>query len=154
MQITGSQAISMPPQDVWAALNDPEILGRCVPGCESVERVSDGSFKLVMVSSIGPLRARFNGMLQMTEVQPAQSCVLLFEGQGGAIGFGKGRAEVQLLEQQGHTELRYAAEAQECRRRHHRGVRQHRDAAAESIPCPNAISVVAGNRGSCRAVSQ
>ncbi|SCK14724.1 hypothetical protein VAR608DRAFT_0922 [Variovorax sp. HW608] len=112
MQITGSQAISMSPQDVWAALNDPEVLGCCVPGCESVERVSDGRFKLVMVSSIGPLRARFDGMLQMTEIQPAQSCVLVFEGQGGAIGFGKGRAEVRLLDRQGHTELRYAAEAQ------------------------------------------
>ncbi|MDQ0027633.1 carbon monoxide dehydrogenase subunit G [Variovorax paradoxus] len=112
MQITGSQSIAAPRHQVWAALNDPEILKGSLPGCESVERVSPELFRVVVVSAIGPLRAKFRGDLRLTQAQPPQSCVMVFEGQGGAVGFGKGQATVELLDVGGATELRYSAQAQ------------------------------------------
>ena len=112
MQITGTQSIAAPRHQVWSALNDPTILKGCLPGCESVEKVSSELFRVVVVSAIGPLRAKFNGNLRLTQAQPPASCVMVFEGQGGAVGFGKGQATVELLDVGGATELRYSAQAQ------------------------------------------
>jgi uncharacterized protein len=112
MDITGTQAIPAPRDAVWAALNDPAVLKRCLPGCESVEREDDNTFKVIVAAAIGPLRARFNGILRMTESQPPTSCVMVFEGQGGAVGFGKGSSTVTLRETAAGTELDYAAQAQ------------------------------------------
>jgi carbon monoxide dehydrogenase subunit G len=113
MEITGTQAIPAPRQTVWEALNDPAVLKQCLPGCESVERVSPEEFRVVVATAIGPLRARFNGSLRMTEVDAPQSCVMVFEGQGGAVGFGKGQSSVTLREMpDGSTELSYDAKAQ------------------------------------------
>jgi len=112
MQISGTSIIAAPVQTVWNALNEPEVLRRCLPGCESVERTSPEDFKILMTASVGPLRARFNGNLRMTDAQPPTHCVLQFEGQGGAMGFGKGRSTVSLLEIPEGTELTYTAEAQ------------------------------------------
>jgi uncharacterized protein len=111
MEIIGTQAISAPRATVWAALNDPEVLKKCLPGCESVERTSEDEFKVVVVTSIGPLRARFNGVLRLTEVNAPASCVMVFEGQGGAVGFGKGSSAVTLSETPEGTELAYNAQA-------------------------------------------
>jgi uncharacterized protein len=112
MEITGTQIIAAPRADVWSALNDPAVLRKCLPGCESVERSAADEFKVIVVSAIGPLRARFNGMLRLTEVQAPSSCVMVFEGQGGAVGFGKGSSSVTLQEKDGRTELSYSAQAQ------------------------------------------
>jgi uncharacterized protein len=111
MEIIGTQAIPAPRATVWAALNDPEVLKRCLPGCESVERTAEDEFKVVVVTSIGPLRARFNGVLRLTEVNAPVSCVMVFEGQGGAVGFGKGSSAVTLSETPEGTALAYNAQA-------------------------------------------
>jgi uncharacterized protein len=111
MEIIGTQAIPAPRATVWAALNDPEVLKKCLPGCESVERTAQDEFKVVVVTSIGPLRARFNGVLRLTEVNAPVSCVMVFEGQGGAVGFGKGSSAVTLGETPEGTVLAYNAEA-------------------------------------------
>lgn len=112
MEITGTQTISAPRQRVWDALNDPDILKKSLPGCESVERTSAEEFKVIMAAAIGPLRARFNGLLRMSDIQAPESCTMVFEGQGGAVGFGKGNSSVKLTESDGQTELTYTAEAQ------------------------------------------
>jgi carbon monoxide dehydrogenase subunit G len=112
VDITGTQLIPAPRDAVWQALNDPEVLKRCLPGCESVERVDEHSFKVVVAAAIGPLRARFNGSLRMTESRAPESCVMVFEGQGGAVGFGKGSSTVALRETADGTELTYSAQAQ------------------------------------------
>jgi carbon monoxide dehydrogenase subunit G len=112
MNITGTQTIDAPRLAVWHALNDSEVLQRCLPGCESVERISSEEFRIVMLAAVGPLRARFNGMLRMTEADAPKSCVMIFEGQGGAMGFGKGTSSVTLHEAAGGTELVYSATAQ------------------------------------------
>jgi carbon monoxide dehydrogenase subunit G len=112
MEITGTQTIAAPRQRVWDALNDPEILKKSLPGCESVERTSAQEFKVIMAAAIGPLRARFNGLLKMSDIQAPESCTMVFEGQGGAVGFGKGNSSVKLTESNGQTELSYTAQAQ------------------------------------------
>lgn len=112
MEITGTQLIAASRAEVWSALNDPAVLRKCLPGCESVERSAADEFKVIVVSAIGPLRARFNGVLRLTEVQAPSSCVMVFEGQGGAVGFGKGSSAVNLRERDDHTELSYSAQAQ------------------------------------------
>ena len=112
MEILGQQLISAPRQTVWDALNDPLILKECLPGCESVEQLSPEEFKVVIKTAIGPLKARFQGSLKISEAKVPESCVMYFEGQGGAIGFGKGTASVTLKEAANGTDLSYEAKAQ------------------------------------------
>jgi carbon monoxide dehydrogenase subunit G len=112
MEIIGKQLIPMPTEVVWRALNNPEVLKACLPGCESVELVDENNFKVVIKTVIGPLRARFQGSLRMSEVNAPHSCLMHFEGQGGAVGFGKGSANVSLCQTPGGTELSYEARAQ------------------------------------------
>lgn len=112
MELSGTQVIAAPRAAVWQALNNPEVLKACLPGCESVVLASPEEFRVVVVTSIGPLRARFNGVLRMTDVVAAESCVMVFEGQGGAIGFGKGTATVGLRDVPEGTELTYTSKAQ------------------------------------------
>jgi len=112
MEILGHQLISAPRQKVWDALNDPLILKECLPGCESVEQLSSEEFRVVIKTAIGPLKARFQGSLKISEAKVPESCVMHFEGQGGAIGFGKGTASVTLKEAADGTDLSYEAKAQ------------------------------------------
>jgi|CryBogDrversion2_11_1035321.scaffolds.fasta_scaffold01407_3 carbon monoxide dehydrogenase subunit G len=112
MEITGKQIIPATPQRVWDALNDPEILKICLPGCETVEQVSSDEFKVIIKTVIGPLRARFQGSLKLTESNPPSSCIMIFEGQGGAVGFGKGSSLVELTQTPEGCALTYSAKAQ------------------------------------------
>jgi uncharacterized protein len=112
MEIIGKQVIPVPRDVVWAALNNPEVLKACLPGCESVELTAPNEFKVAIKTVIGPLRARFQGSLRMSEVDAPSSCLMHFEGQGGAVGFGKGSANVALHDTPEGTELAYEARAQ------------------------------------------
>ena len=112
MEILGQQIISAPRQKVWDALNDPVVLKASLPGCESVERVSPEEFRVIIKTAIGPLKARFQGSLKIAEASPPESCIMQFEGQGGAVGFGKGTSTVKLKDVPEGTELSYEAKAQ------------------------------------------
>ena len=112
MDIIGQQVIAAARDAVWKALNDPLVLKACLPGCESVEQTSPEEFRVAIKAVIGPLRARFQGVLKIAEAQPPESCVMHFEGQGGAVGVGKGSAQVTLRETPDGTELSYEAKAQ------------------------------------------
>ena len=111
MEILGSQVIPADKQTVWNALNNPEVLKNCLPGCESVELTAPDQFKVAITTAIGPLKAKFKGTLQVTEANPPESCILVFEGQGGAVGFGKGSSKVTLTTVENGTELSYNAQA-------------------------------------------
>ncbi|HEV8645371.1 MAG TPA: carbon monoxide dehydrogenase subunit G [Burkholderiales bacterium] len=111
MEMTGEQLIPLPQQRVWEALNDPGILKACIPGCESIEKVSDTEYKVVMTAAIGPVKAKFNGKLLLTDLNPPNSYSIAFEGTGGAAGFGKGAAQVSLLPEGSATRLTYKATA-------------------------------------------
>jgi uncharacterized protein len=80
----------------WAALNDTAMLQAAVPGCEAITPTGDKAFDVLMAVSIGPVKARFKGKLQLSELTPPQSYRISFEGSGGAAGHGKGQAFVQL----------------------------------------------------------
>ncbi|MCU0868509.1 MAG: carbon monoxide dehydrogenase subunit G [Burkholderiales bacterium] len=97
MDMTGTQVLPLPRERVWDALNDPEMLKRCIPGCESVERTDSDAWKMVMVAAVGPVKAKFTGTLTVSDPDPPNSYTLAFEGSGGVAGFGKGHARVQLL---------------------------------------------------------
>ena len=111
MEMTGEQLIPLPQQKVWEALNDPEILKACIPGCETIERVSDTEYKVAMTASVGPVKAKFSGKLLLSDLNPPNSYAMAFEGSGGAAGFGKGSATVQLSTEGANTKLAYSAKA-------------------------------------------
>lgn len=113
MQLTNTRTVPAPPDKVWAALNDPEVLKQSVPGCESLERVDDATWKAVVAARIGPVSARFAGTMRITDSTPPTGYTLRFEGQGGAAGFANGEARVSLAPaDNGATLLSYDVKAQ------------------------------------------
>jgi hypothetical protein len=113
MNITGERTIAAPQLAVWEALNDPDILRSCIPGCDEMERVSDNEYRLGMLAVVGPVKARFTGKLLLSDIVAPERYALRFEGSGGAAGFGKGLANVQLSADAGtQTQLSYTADAQ------------------------------------------
>ena len=112
MEMTGEQRIPASQADTWAALNDPEFLKGCVPGCESIERTGDNEFSVLMTARVGPVAAKFKGRMLISDSKPPNSYALAFEGQGGVAGFAKGSASVSLTpEGEKQTLLSYQAKA-------------------------------------------
>jgi uncharacterized protein len=113
MEMTGERRIAAPRQRVWEALNDPEVLRQAIPGCESVTRTADDQFEAKVALKLGPMSARFGGKVQLTNIVPPVSYTISGEGQGGAMGFAKGGADVALEEDGPEaTVLRYNVKAQ------------------------------------------
>ncbi|HYM32404.1 MAG TPA: carbon monoxide dehydrogenase subunit G [Candidatus Cybelea sp.] len=111
MDMSGEQTIPAPRETVWAALNDPEILKQAIPGCESVEKLSDTQFVASVVARVGPVKASFKGKVTLSDIDPPNGYTIEGEGQGGVAGFGKGGAKVALQDVDGGTLLRYTAHA-------------------------------------------
>ena len=112
MDMTGEYRIPAPREQVWAALNDPAILKASLPGCESLERVSDHEFAATVAAKVGPVRAKFNGQVTLSDLHPPESYKISGEGKGGAAGFAKGGADVRLVEESPEaTVLSYTAKA-------------------------------------------
>lgn len=113
MDMQGSRHLAVTQQQAWDALNDPEVLKACIPGCDKVEATGENQYAIGMAVKIGPVAARFNGKILLTDVQPPERYTLNFEGQGGAAGFGKGNAQVRLAPAAGGgCDLAYTAHAQ------------------------------------------
>lgn len=112
MEMNGSQRIAAPRDVVWNALNDPEILRRCIPGCEEVQKVSDTEFTAKVVAKVGPVSAKFAGKVTLSDLDPPNGYTITGEGSGGAAGFGKGGASVALAPDGDGTLLTYTAKAQ------------------------------------------
>src|ERR1700749_1327788 len=111
MDFTGRYVIPAPADAVWAAINDPEILKYCIPGCEEIEKTSPTDFIAVATLKIGPVKAKFRGKVALSDLDPPHHCKLTGEGQGGVAGFAKGEAEVVLSEADDGTVLSYVAKA-------------------------------------------
>jgi carbon monoxide dehydrogenase subunit G len=112
MKITGETLIPAPREAVWQALNDPVVLRQAIPGCESLERTADNEFKATVSSKIGPIAARFNGNVKLSDLDPPNGYTLTGSGNGGAAGTAKGVAKVRLEPAQGGTMLIYDVDAQ------------------------------------------
>jgi len=113
MEMSGERRIGAPRERVWEALNDPAVLQAAIPGCESVERIGDDQFQAKVSMKLGPMSAKFGGKVTLSNIVPPASYTISGEGQGGAMGFAKGGADVA-LEEVGPTDtiLRYNVKAQ------------------------------------------
>lgn len=112
MTMTGKVQLSAAREEIWAKLNDPDVLRVCIPGCESLEKMSDTEFKAVAVTKIGPVKARFKGKVTLSDLDPPNGYRISGEGDGGVAGFAKGGAVVSLSVAEGGTVLLYQVEAQ------------------------------------------
>lgn len=111
MQLTDQRQIMADPATVWAALLDPEVLKACVPGCESMSGTPETGFEAVVVQKVGPVSARFTGVVTLSDIVPGQSLRISGEGKGGPAGFAKGGANVTLTPAEGGTLLGYEVNA-------------------------------------------
>jgi carbon monoxide dehydrogenase subunit G len=112
MEIKGEYKIAAPREKVFAALNDPTVLKACIPGCESLEKVSDTEMTAKVRLRIGPVSASFSGKVTLSDIDPPNGYKISGEGQGGVAGFAKGGAVVTLREDGSETVLDYNADAQ------------------------------------------
>src|SRR6187402_2788686 len=112
MTMSGEYQIAAPREVVWTKLNDAEVLKACIPGCESLDKVSDTEFQAVAVTKIGPVKAKFKGKVRLSDLDPPNGYKISGEGDGGIAGFAKGGASVTLTEKDGGTLLSYNVEAQ------------------------------------------
>lgn len=111
MELQGSVSIPAPVERVWQALNDPDTLRRCIPGCEEVRQISPEEMHARVMLKLGPVRANFVGKVLLTDVRPLQGCTLNFEGSGGSAGFARGSSVMVLTPTDAGTDLTYTAQA-------------------------------------------
>ena len=106
MKLEGCYKLNVKKEIVWQALNDPDILKQCIPGCESFEKESDTIFNATATNQIGPMNATFSGKVTLSNIQENQSYTLSGEGQS-SVGFANGSADVKIKEENGSTTLSY-----------------------------------------------
>ena len=112
MVIEGEERIDAPVQKVWEGLNDPDVLEKSIPGCQSLEKKSDREFAAIVSLKIGPIKAKFNGEVELKNLKPPHAYTIEGEGKGGVAGFAKGGADVTLTEDgPDKTILTYSAKA-------------------------------------------
>jgi uncharacterized protein len=112
MTMNGEVQLAAPRDVVWAKLNDAEVLKQCIPGCEELNKTSDTEFNAVATIKIGPVKARFKGRVQLSDMDPPNGYKISGEGEGGVAGFAKGGAVVKLSDKDGGTLLSYDVESQ------------------------------------------
>ncbi|MEM1378368.1 MAG: carbon monoxide dehydrogenase subunit G [Pseudomonadota bacterium] len=111
MDMTGEHRIAAPRDVVWRALNDEAVLRECIPGCQELAKQSDTEFSATIVQKIGPVKAKFTGNVELTNMSAPDSYTIRGEGSGGVAGFAKGGADVALIEDGGETILTYTVHA-------------------------------------------
>jgi carbon monoxide dehydrogenase subunit G len=112
MDLTGEYRILAARQDVWEALNDPEVLKQCIDGCQELSKDSDTQFSAKVTAKVGPVKAKFSGKVTLSDLDPPNGYKISGEGQGGVAGFAKGGATVKLTEDGADTVLSYSANAE------------------------------------------
>jgi len=111
MEVNGEYQIEAPREEVWAALNDTEILRQALPGCESLERTSDTNFDARVKLKVGPVAVNFAAKIELKDLDPPNGYTISGDGKGGPAGFARGEARVSLEDVDGSTLLRYDVEA-------------------------------------------
>jgi len=111
MDMTGEHRISAPRETVWEALNDAEVLRVCIPGCEELEKKSETELTALVIQKIGPVKAKFKGDVELSNINAPASYTISGEGSGGVAGFAKGGADVVLAEDGPETILTYEVKA-------------------------------------------
>jgi len=111
LEIKGEYSIPASREEVWAALNDPDVLKQCIPGCEEIEKLSDTEMTAAVTAKVGPVKAKFKGKVTLSDLDPPNGYTISGEGQGGAAGFAKGGAKVVLAADGQGTVLTYDVDA-------------------------------------------
>jgi carbon monoxide dehydrogenase subunit G len=111
MELQGNYLVPAPRRAVWEALNTAEVLKVCIPGCDSLEQLSPTTFTATVTAKVGPVKAKFKGKVDLSELEPPASYKISGEGQGGPAGFAKGAATVKLAENGTSTDLSYSVDA-------------------------------------------
>lgn len=111
MEMNGEEHIAAPREEVYAALNDPEVLKKCIPGCKSIEMKSDTELLAKVGLTIGPVKATFTGNVTLEDLDPPNGYTISGQGKGGPAGFAKGGAKVSLAEDGAGTLLSYQVNA-------------------------------------------
>ena len=111
MEMTGEYVIPVPRAVVWAALNDVEVLRAAIPGCDTINRLSDTEIEATVTAKVGPVKASFKGMVTLSDLDPPNGYTIRGEGKGGVAGFAKGGAKVRLSEVPEGTLLSYDVDA-------------------------------------------
>ncbi len=113
MDLKGEYRLPAPREKVWAALNDPDVLRACIPGCQKLEMTGDNEMEATVTAKVGPVKATFNGQVRLENINAPESYSIVGEGKGGIAGFAKGGADV-LLKDEGPdtTTLSYDVKAQ------------------------------------------
>ncbi len=111
MELADSRQIAARPDAVWAAILDPEVLAACIPGCESLTGSVEAGYEAVVVQKVGPVSARFTGVVTLSDIVVGQSLTITGEGKGGPAGFAKGGAKVALAPEGEGTLLTYEVKA-------------------------------------------
>jgi carbon monoxide dehydrogenase subunit G len=96
MEMLGNRRLGVTQQQAWEALNDPETLKKCIPGCDKFELTGDNQYTVALAVKVGPVSAKFNGKVSLADIMAPDSYKLSFEGQGGVAGFAKGASSVSL----------------------------------------------------------
>jgi carbon monoxide dehydrogenase subunit G len=109
--MNGQQTVPLSQQRTWDALNDTAMLKQCIPGCDSLEQVAENQYQLTMTQRIGPVSAKFKGLMTLQDVDAPNAYTMVFEGQGGVAGFAKGQAAVTLTPEGEATLLSYTVKA-------------------------------------------
>ncbi len=113
MELEGERRIPLPRSQVWTALNDPDVLRACIPGCRSLDKTSATSFAARVTSKIGPVSASFSGTVELSDIVAEEAYTISGHGQGGVAGFAKGGARVTLADDgEAGTRLAYKADAE------------------------------------------
>jgi uncharacterized protein len=113
MDMQGTRQLAVTQQQAWDALNDPEVLKKCLPGCDKFEPGTEANqYVVAMAVKVGPVSAKFTGKVTLSDIQPPSSYKLAFDGQGGVAGFGKGSSSVSLAPNAQGCELSYTVQAQ------------------------------------------
>ena len=112
MEMNGNRRLAITQQQAWEALNDPETLKKCIPGCDKFELTGDNAYAVALAVKVGPVSAKFQGKVQLSEIMPPDGYRLSFEGQGGVAGFAKGSSGVSLKPAEDGCDLDYTVQAQ------------------------------------------
>jgi hypothetical protein len=104
MEMLGNRRLGVTQQQAWEALNDPETLKKCIPGCDKFELTGDNTYSVALAVKIGPVSAKFSGKVMLSDIVAPDGYKLTFEGQGGVAGFAKGSSSVSLKPVAGASE--------------------------------------------------
>ena len=111
MKIAGAYTLDVPQDRAYELLQDPEVLAKCMPGCDRLDKVAENEYQMKMKMALASMSGLFDGKVRLSDQKPPNSFRLIVEG-NGKIGFMKGEGELQLSPNDGKTDVKYEGDVQ------------------------------------------